>query len=101
MVVQNLVHLSNLAADAKVNSPVTDLDDQTTNNLWIDFGDDLELLALRVLGFGNSGFQSREEFGVEFLSNHVSVLKRSEEQVDRTLAVVTVTSISPLCALIN
>lgn len=56
-----------LALDTEVDSSLADFQDQSTEDLRVDFGHGLELLALAVLGFADGGFQALEEFGFEFL----------------------------------
>jgi hypothetical protein len=46
---QHLIHPRDLRCNTHINSPLTNLHDQTTKDLRVDFGDDLQLLALGVL----------------------------------------------------
>lgn len=56
-----------LALDTEVDSSLADFQDQSTEDLRVDFGHGLELLALAVLGFADGSFQALQELGFEFL----------------------------------
>lgn len=82
---QSLVQLSDLGRNAEVDGTVTDLDNETTNEVRVDLyqsasetklnkteydthlGNDLELLTLAKLGLGNSLFHTRDGLVIEFL----------------------------------
>lgn len=67
-IVEELVHLGDARGHAKVNGAVSDLDDESTDDVGVDLGGDLELLALAdVGGFGDGGFETREGPVVEGL----------------------------------
>lgn len=82
--IKHLVHPSNPTRDAEIDSSITEFDDQSTNDIWVDFCHDLQLLALGVLGFGDGGLETGKQFGVEFLFyTIVSLLwRRIEEEED-------------------
>jgi len=65
-IAQNLVELCNLGGNAEVDCTVTDFDNESSDDVWVDLCDDLELLALGVFGLGNGGFETGEELLVEF-----------------------------------
>lgn len=64
---EGLVELGDLGRHAQVDGAVTDLNDQTADQLGVDLGDDLELLALAVLGLGDGLFEAGDGLVVEFL----------------------------------
>lgn len=84
---QKLVHLGDLGRDAEIDGAVTDLDDEPANKVRVDLhllvltwkmvdgidrtylGDNLELLALAVLGLGNGLLQAGDGLAVELLYN--------------------------------
>jgi hypothetical protein len=66
---EELVHLGDAGRDAEVDGSVTDLDDESTNNIRVDLVGDLELLTLAdVRGLGDSSLKSVECSLVERLS---------------------------------
>jgi hypothetical protein len=68
-VLEELVHLGHLGGDGQVDGAVTDLNDESTADLRVDLGDDLELLALTdVAGLADGGFEAGEGLVVESLS---------------------------------
>lgn len=68
-ILEQLVHLGHFGGNRQVNRTVTDLDDESTTDLWVDLGNDLELLALaNVLGLANGGFETAKSAVVEGLS---------------------------------
>lgn len=64
---QSLVHLGDLGGDAQVDSAVTDLDNKATDNVGVNLGDDLELLALADLGLGDGLLEAGDGLGIELL----------------------------------
>lgn len=65
---EELVHLGDASRDAEVDSTVTDLDDESTNDVGVDGVGDLELLALAdVGGLGDSSLESRKSLVVKGL----------------------------------
>jgi hypothetical protein len=64
---QSLVHLGDLGGNAEINGAVTDLDDESTNEVGVDLGDNLELLALAELGLGDGLLEAGDGLGVELL----------------------------------
>jgi hypothetical protein len=90
---EELVHLGDTGSNAQVDGSVTNVDDESTNDLGVNLGEgvlgvlslgcwgetylvgDLELLALAdVGGLGDSSLQSVEGSLVESLDNYVSPL---------------------------
>lgn len=105
-VIEQLVQARDLARHAEVDGALADLDDQATEDVWVDFGHGLELLSLAVLGLGNGGFEALESFVIEFLyfpneSVNLLVWDRIYGALVLTAALVTVSSTSPLAALIR
>lgn len=67
-VLEELVHLGHLGGDRQIDGAVADLNDESTLDLRVDLGDDLELLALAdVLRLGNGGLEAGEGLVVEGL----------------------------------
>jgi hypothetical protein len=66
-ITQHLVHSVNLRGNTVIDRPLADLNDQAAQDVWVDFGDNFELLTLGVLGFGDGGLEALLEFIVEFL----------------------------------
>lgn len=64
---QHLVHPGNLAGNTHIDCPLANLHDQPTEDFGVDFGNDLELLSLRVLGFLYGGLEALLEVAWEFL----------------------------------
>lgn len=85
---KSLVHLGDLGRNAKVNGAVTNLNDESTNEVGVDLvnrvskqntkqksvhpletylGNNLELLALAELRLGNSLLKTGEGLGIELL----------------------------------
>lgn len=65
---EELVHLGDAGRDAEVDGTVTNLDDESTNDVGVDGVGDLELLALADVGrLGDSSLESREGLVVEGL----------------------------------
>ena len=60
-ILEQLVHLGHLSRDRQVNGAVTNLDNQSTLDLGVDLGYDLELLAVGdVIGLVDSLFKTAE-----------------------------------------
>jgi hypothetical protein len=69
-ILEQLVHLGR---DGQVNSAVGNLDNESALDLWVDLGDDLELLAIgNVVGLVDGGFEAAESSVVEGLFSCVS-----------------------------
>ena len=67
-VLEELVHLGHLGGDGQVDGTVADLNDESTTDLRVDLGDNLELLALaNVLRLADGGFEAGEGLVVERL----------------------------------
>lgn len=67
-VLEELVHLGHLGGDGKVDGAVADLNNESTLDLGVDLGDNLELLALaNVLRLGNGGLEAGQGLVVEGL----------------------------------
>lgn len=64
---QHLIHPRDLAGDTVVDRALANLDNQAAEDLWVDLGHHFQLLALRILGFGDRGFETFNGFIVEFL----------------------------------
>jgi hypothetical protein len=64
---QSLVHLGDLGGNAQVDGAVTDLDDESTNKVRVNLGDNLELLALDELGLGEGLLEAGDGLGIELL----------------------------------
>jgi|TARA_R110002003_G_scaffold41_12_gene2930 hypothetical protein len=43
---EELVHLGHLGRDGQIDGAVADLDNESSADLWVDLGDNLELLAV-------------------------------------------------------
>lgn len=65
---QHLVQFGNLVGHGIINRPLAHFHDETSQNVGVDFGDHLQLLALAVFGFGNGLFDAAEELLIKFLS---------------------------------
>ena len=67
-VLEELVHLGHLGGDRQVDGAVADLNDESTLDLGVDLGGDLELLALGdVLRLADSGLEAGEGLVVKGL----------------------------------
>ena len=67
-VLEELVHLCHLGGDGEVDGAVADLNNESTTDLRVDLGDNLELLALsNVLRLADGGFETGESLVVEGL----------------------------------
>lgn len=84
---KSLVQLGDLGGDAEVDGAVTDLDNESTDEVRVDLelvrmcsshsikvkyiatysGDNLELLALAVLGLGDGLLEAGDGLGIELL----------------------------------
>lgn len=67
-VLQKLVHLCQLGTDAEVNGTVANFDNQASTDVWVDLGDNLELLALAdVLRLADGVLELADDLGVKGL----------------------------------
>lgn len=67
-VLEQLVHPGHLGGDGEVDGAVANLDDESTADVGVDLGNDLELLALLdVLRLADGGFETAEGAVVEGL----------------------------------
>lgn len=65
---EKLVHLGHLGGDGQINGPVANLDDESTTDIGVDLGDDLDGLAVcNVLGLGDGGLEAVKGSVVEGL----------------------------------
>lgn len=70
---KSLVHLGDLGRHAQVDGAVTDLDDESTNEVGVDLGDNLELLALAELGLGDGLLEAGDGLGIELLYTRLAL----------------------------
>ena len=69
-VLEELVHPGHLGGDGQIDGAVANLDDEAANDLGVDLGYHLELLALGdVLGLGDGGLEAVEGPVIEGLSH--------------------------------
>jgi hypothetical protein len=68
---QQLVESADLCCDARIDGSLTDFDDETAKNAGVNVGDNLELLALAILGLADGGFDTAESLLVQFLLNEL------------------------------
>jgi len=65
-ITEELVHLGNTGRDGEIDCSVTDVDNETTEDIWVDLVSNLELLALsNVRGLGNGRFETRQGLVIE------------------------------------
>ena len=65
---QSLVQLGDLGRNAEVDSAVTNLNNESTNKVGVNLGDNLELLALADLGLGDGLLETGDGLVVELLN---------------------------------
>lgn len=71
---EDLVHLGDAGGDAEVDGAVTDLDDETADNVRVDLVGDLELLAgTNVRGLADGGLELGEGLAVEGLGGKLTL----------------------------
>lgn len=80
---EQLVHLGHLSRNTEIDSTITNLDNQSTLDIRVDLGHDLEFLALAdILGFGDCGFEAGKGAVVEGLYNvSISFFKKRRRRM--------------------
>ena len=64
---EKLVQSVDFGGNTRVDGALANFDNETTENGGVDNRNDLELLALAVLGLANGGLNTAESLCVEFL----------------------------------